>query len=77
MKEEEIIEVLKKENEDFRRIYQEHRELDAMLSEFNKKSYLTPEEEVEKKRMQKEKLYKKDKIAEFVRQYKKQLVTAK
>lgn len=39
----------------------------------NKKPYLTPEEEVEKKRMQKEKLYKKDKMAEIIRQYKTKL----
>lgn len=72
MKDEEIVEILKKDNEEFRRFYQEHREMDSMLSELNKKHYLTPEEEVEKKRMQKEKLLKKDRIAEFVRLYKKE-----
>lgn len=71
MKEEEIVEVLKKENEEFRRIYQEHRDLDNQLSEFNKKTYLTPEEEIEIQRIKKEKLYKKDKIAELIREYKK------
>ena len=71
MKEEEIIDALKRENEEFRRLYQEHRELDSRLSEFNKKLYLTPEEEVEMHRIKKEKLYKKDKIAELIREYKK------
>lgn len=71
MKEEEIVEVLKKENEEFSRIYQEHRDLDNQLSELNKKSYLTPEEEIEIQRIKKEKLYKKDKIAELIREYKK------
>lgn len=70
MREEEIIEILKKENEEFRKLYEEHRQLDRMLDEMNKKHYLTPEEEIEKKRMQKEKLYKKDKMAEMIRQYK-------
>lgn len=70
MREEEIIEILKRENEEFRKLYEEHRQLDSLLSEFNKKYYLTPEEEIEKKRMQKEKLYKKDKMAEMIRQYK-------
>ncbi|MGO9614297.1 MAG: DUF465 domain-containing protein [Dissulfurispiraceae bacterium] len=71
MKEEEIIEVLKKDNEQFRRLYQEHRTLDNQISELNKKSYLTADEEVEKKRIQKEKLHKKDMIAELIREYKK------
>ncbi|HOA83782.1 DUF465 domain-containing protein [Thermodesulfovibrio thiophilus] len=70
MKEEDIIEILKRENEEFRKLYEEHRHLDSLLDEMNKKAYLTPEEEIEKKRMQKEKLYKKDKMAEMIRQYK-------
>jgi uncharacterized protein YdcH (DUF465 family) len=70
MREEEIIEILKRENEEFRKLYEEHRQLDALLDEINKKHYLTAEEEIEKKRMQKEKLYKKDKMAEIIRQYK-------
>jgi len=40
------------------------------LMKLTKKHYLTAEEEIEKKRMQKEKLYKKDKMAEIMRQYK-------
>lgn len=69
MRDEQIIEILKKENEEFRKLYEEHRHLDSLLDELNKKHYLTPEEEVEKKRMQKEKLYKKDKMAEMIRKY--------
>ncbi|MCX8026979.1 MAG: YdcH family protein [Thermodesulfovibrionales bacterium] len=72
MTENEIVEVLKQENEEFKKIYNEHRELDARLLEMSKKPYLTSEEEMEKKRMQKEKLYKKDRIAELIREYKKQ-----
>ncbi len=71
MKEEEIVEVLKRENAEFMRLYQEHRELDHQLAELARKHYLTPEEEVEEKRIKKEKLYRKDKIAELVREYKK------
>ncbi len=72
MKEEEIIEILKKENEEFSRLYNEHRKLDSQLAEFNKKPYLTPEEDIEMSRIKKEKLYKKDRIAELIREYKKQ-----
>lgn len=71
MKEEEIVEILKKDDENFRRLYQEHRELDNQLSELDKKHYLSAEEEIERKRMAKEKLYKKDKMAESVRVYRK------
>jgi uncharacterized protein len=70
MTEQEILEVLKKENDEFKKVYQEHKQLDVMLAEMDKKHYLTPEEEFERKRMQKEKLLKKDKIAELVRDYK-------
>lgn len=77
MSEEEIIEALKKENEEFRKLYQEHRELDGLLAELNKKHHLTAEEEVEVNRMKKEKLKKKDKIAEMIRDYKKKVASSK
>jgi len=69
MNDEKIVEVLKTENDDFRKLYSEHRHLDELLNDFNAKHYLSPEEEIEKKRLQKEKLYKKDKIAAFIRDY--------
>ncbi len=71
MTDEEIVEALKKVNDDFMKLCEEHKELNVQLDELNKKHYLSPEEEIEKKRMQKEKLHKKDKIAELVREYKK------
>lgn len=72
MKDEEIIEILKGENDYFKKLCDEHIKLNNVLDEINKKHYLSLDEEVEKKRMQKEKLYKKDKIAEFVRNYRNQ-----
>jgi len=72
MKEEDIIEILKKDNEEFSRIYNEHRKLDSQLAEFNKKPYLTPEEDLEMLKIKKEKLYKKDKLAELIKEYKRQ-----
>jgi uncharacterized protein YdcH (DUF465 family) len=71
LKEQEIAEVLKRENEEFRRLIEEHRNLEGLLSEFNSKRYLTPEEELERKRIQKQKLLKKDRMAELIRDYKK------
>ena len=71
MKEQEIIEHLKKENQDFRKIVEEHHGLDVTLAEIDRKVYLTPEEEVERKKLQKQKLAKKDKMAEFIRDFRK------
>jgi uncharacterized protein YdcH (DUF465 family) len=71
LKENEIVECLKKENEEFRKLSEEHRSLDGLLSEIDSKRYLTPEEEIERKRIQKQKLLKKDRMAELVREYRK------
>lgn len=71
MKEEEIIEALRMENEEFRRLDEEHKNLEHLLSEIDRKVYLTTDEEVERKRIQKLKLIKKDRMAELIREYKK------
>ncbi len=71
LKEQELVDCLKKENEEFRKLLQEHHDLEGMLGEIDKKVYLTPEEEVERKRMQKLKLAKKDRMAELIRDFKK------
>ncbi len=71
MKEQEIVEFLKNENEEFRKLSEEHRNLDEFLVEIDSKRYLTPEEEIERKNIQKQKLIKKDRMAELVRDYKK------
>ncbi len=71
MNEQEIIEKLKEENAEFKKLIDEHHSLDAQLEEIDRKVYLTPEEELERKKMQKQKLLKKDQMAEFIRNYKK------
>lgn len=71
MKEREIVEFLKKENDEFKKLSEEHRSLDVLLAEIDSKRYLTSEEEVERKKLQKQKLLKKDRMAELVRDYKK------
>lgn len=70
MKEQEIVEFLKKENEEFRRLSEEHRNLDEFLVEIDSRRYLTPEEEIERKNIQKQKLLRKDRMAELIRKYK-------
>jgi uncharacterized protein YdcH (DUF465 family) len=71
LKEHEIAELLKKENEEFKKLSEEHRSLDTILTEIDTKRYLTPEEEFERKNIQKQKLLKKDRMAAILREYKK------
>jgi len=53
------------------RLNEEHKDLENLLEEFDNKRYLTSEEEIERKRIQKQKLLKKDRMAELIRNYKK------
>ena len=71
LKEQEIVEQLKRENEEFMKLTEEHKDLENILEEFDRKRYLTSEEEIERKRIQKQKLLKKDRMAELIRNYKK------
>lgn len=70
MNENDVVEILKKESEEFRKIEEEHRLLDEQIIAIDKKLYLTTEEEIERKKLQKQKLAKKDRLAELVREYK-------
>jgi uncharacterized protein len=66
---EELIKTLLEREPDLRRYWDEHVDLERQLGAFNSKAYLTPEEEVEKKRLQKLKLAGKDKIMEILSRY--------
>ena len=50
-------------SDEARRLKQEHSELQARLEELDNRIYLTPQEEFERKTIQKLKLQKKDQIA--------------
>jgi uncharacterized protein YdcH (DUF465 family) len=67
-----IVERLRKSNTEFRQLEASHHRLDLELNELQKRHVLMPAEELEKKRMQKEKLAKKDKLAELIRLYREQ-----
>lgn len=69
MKETEIINMLRRDSDEFRKVEEEHRRLDKDLDEMNRKKYLTPDEEMEKKNMQKQKLQYKDRMAQIIREY--------
>ena len=65
-KDEALIRTLLEREPELRRYYEEHVDLERRLGVFQQKLYLTPEEEVEKKRLQKLKLAGKDKIMEIL-----------
>ena len=67
-----IVEQLRHSNTEFRELEASHHRLDLELNELQRRHVLTPGEEVEKKRIQKEKLVKKDKLAELIRHYRDQ-----
>jgi uncharacterized protein len=68
-----LIEHLKQANPEFRQLMEEHLQYERQLDEFNKLRYLTSEQELEKKRVQKIKLRGKDRMAEIVKEHKSRL----
>lgn len=64
-----ISELLRESSLEFRELEESHHRLDNELAELQKRHVLTPQEEMVKKHIQKEKLIKKDKMAELIRQY--------
>jgi uncharacterized protein YdcH (DUF465 family) len=65
--EEAIVARLRSESQEYRQWEQEHRKLDETLVTFELHRYLTPEEELERKRIQKLKLAAKDKMMAIIR----------
>jgi uncharacterized protein len=62
-----IAERLRQSSHEFRALEESHHRLDLELNELQKRHVLTPAEEQSKKHLQKEKLAKKDKMAELIR----------
>jgi ribosomal-protein-alanine N-acetyltransferase len=69
---ERIAEQLRASSLEFRQAEAEHHRLDAELAELHKRHVLTPQEELLVKQMHKEKLAKKDKLAQLIRAYRDQ-----
>ena len=65
-KDEELIQSLLPGDAELKQYYEEHVLLERQLSELNRKLYLTPEQEIEKKQLQKRKLQGKDRIMEIL-----------
>ena len=58
---------LRTEDPEYRKWEEEHESLEQMLETFEAHKYLTPEQEVERKRVQKLKLAAKDRMMDIVR----------
>ena len=65
-KDEELIQSLLLHDAELKQYYDEHLVLERQLSEFNRRLYLTPEQELEKKHLQKRKLHGKDRIMQIL-----------
>ncbi len=66
---ERLIERFIQQDGELRKNVEDHRKLEAALADFNKRIYLTPQEELEKKKLQKLKLASKDRIYAILAKY--------
>lgn len=63
---EELIRQLLPHDPELQQFYEEHGVLERKLAEFHRKLYLSPEQELEKKHLQKRKLAGKDRIMQIL-----------
>ena len=68
-KDEELIQSLLDQDSELKGYYEEHLALERKLTELNRRLYLTPEQEIEKKQLQKRKLHGKDRIMEILERH--------
>lgn len=68
-KDADLIERLAREDEEFRRLLEQHRNLDREIKEYEKRPYLTPSQALEKARLKKLKLASKDKMEAILRKH--------
>ncbi len=62
-----LIDRLRRENDDFLIWEEKHKNLEREIRSLNRKHVLTPEEEILRKNLQKEKLISKDKMKEIIK----------
>jgi uncharacterized protein YdcH (DUF465 family) len=64
-----LLEKVQGESDEFKKLYEEHLELKHRVEKLNKMNFLSPEQELEKKTVQKQKLKGKDRMAKIIEQY--------
>ena len=69
MDEKELKEKLIEENEDFRKVYELHRQCEQELENLRKKTYLNDEQKLEEKQLKKRKLALKDRMYQLMSIY--------
>jgi uncharacterized protein len=67
-----LIERYIREDEELKKYVLEHAEFEKKIEAFNQRVFLTPEEEYERKRLQKMKLAGRDQIEKILNRYRKQ-----
>jgi uncharacterized protein YdcH (DUF465 family) len=72
---EEIKHELADHNEEFRNLLRDHHQRERRLAELASKTYLSTDEEIEEKRLKKEKLHLKDRMEEIAREHKARVST--
>ena len=68
-KDEQLILSLVDRDPELKRYYEQHVDLEKQLAQMNHRGFLNPQEEVERKRLQKVKLAGKDRIMEILSRY--------
>jgi uncharacterized protein YdcH (DUF465 family) len=61
-----LIDSIRRQNREFRKLEEKHKEYEAKLDELMKHIYLTPTQEMLKQEIKKQKLWTKDRMAEIV-----------
>lgn len=64
-----LLEKIQNENNEFKKLYEKHGQLKHRVEELNHMKFLSPEQEVEKKTIQKQKLKSKDRMTQIIDQY--------
>ena len=64
-----LVQKLCDENPRFRKLYEEHVIFEKQLGEFDEKPFLTPDQEFERKKVQKLKLAGKDEMEDILRNF--------
>ena len=67
-----LLDKIQNDNEEFKKLYAEHNVLKRKVVELNKLKFLSGEQELEKKKHQKEKLKAKDRLEQMLSEYESQ-----
>lgn len=73
MDERELKELLVRENEEFRKLFEEHQSYEKKLDGMKSKNFLTEEERLEEKELKKRKLILKDRMYMMMAEFRKSL----